>query len=182
MTSLYEKNRFDYSRLILTGGGEKNQAAQPSVQPTEQPPAYPCPQPPQMNLQSNVPIGSNQTLDSVLPQMFEHQIQIKMLHFQTIKFGWHEALDEYLDKFNQNFDRLMESAQGLTKNRLTAQNININVNIIQDNINSVNQEFDKFMSILQHNIPNCTQDLGLMTVRDEMVADLNQLKYRLTFQ
>ena len=161
MTSLYKKKRFDYLHLI--GGAEKS---------PDQPPAYQCPHPPQMNLQS---------LDSFLPQMFEHQIQIKMLHFQTKRFGWNKALDDYLDKFNQNFDRLMESAQGVTQTRLNAQNININVQMLQDNMTSIN-ELNNFMIILQHNISNCTQDLGLLAIRDEMVAELNKLIYLLSFQ
>ena len=39
-------------------------------------------------------------ITSLLQVCFSHQIQIKMLHFQTKKYNVHKILDDYLSCFN----------------------------------------------------------------------------------
>ena len=51
---------------------------------------------------------------------FEHQLTIKMFHFQTKKYGAHKAADKYLVKYQANLDRYMEVYQG-EKGRLSWQ-------------------------------------------------------------
>lgn len=117
--------------------------------------------------------------EKILETLLEHQTKIKMLHFQTEFLNTHTKSDEYLEKFNGNFDRFMEVAQGIYGRRL-----------INNETNAVKMESDKTISKYLSDFAN---ELGkvdamfgnnnaLNAVRDEMEADVQQLRYILTFK
>ena len=127
-----------------------------------------------------LPIENTNTCEQLLQNFFEHQIKIKMLHFQTTKYGVHKTLDDYLSKFNSLFDKFMEVSQGVINRRLNNKNININVNMLSDN--SIIEYIDNFIKIVLNDmVENFTDNKGVIAIRDEMVAEAELLKYLLTF-
>lgn len=117
--------------------------------------------------------------NKLLTAFFMHQIMIKMLHFQTDSYGTHKALDAYLGKFSLNFDRFMEVSQGISGSS-TLKTVDLKVKVATDNnIQSKLSDFGKLLSELSN-----THDghHDLLAIRDEMLADVNQLKYLLLFK
>lgn len=122
----------------------------------------------------------NETLSVMLKVFFTHIIKLKMYHFQTQKYGAHKASDKYLEKFLGNFDRFMEVAQGI-HGKVDDQKIELNIDVINDS--SINGELDKFAEILNQDSESFYKsNKDLLAIRDEMLAEVNQLKYLLTFQ
>ena len=102
-----------------------------------------------------------------------------MLHFQTTYYGTHKALDDYLTKFDINFDRFMEVAQHT--NKVGSSNIRLDIKLRTDS--DIDSYLSSFLSdIIENKINEYTTDNGLLAIRDEMVADINQLRYLLRFK
>jgi hypothetical protein len=118
--------------------------------------------------------------DRILTQFFGHQTQIKMFHFQTKKWGAHKASDAYLCKFGANFDRFMEVYQGAYKKVQTPE-IKVNLQMLNDeNIVQNLAEFVKWLKAMDSAQDNAlSEQPGLLAIRDEMVADVQQLIYLL---
>ncbi|ARF12235.1 hypothetical protein Klosneuvirus_4_50 [Klosneuvirus KNV1] len=123
-------------------------------------------------------MGKIEFLNSLVILFFQHQIQIKMFHFQTTAYGGHKAVDSYLEKFNDNFDRFMEAGQGAF-GKLTLSNVNLTACVWNDD--NISKNLDGFIGILNSLTEVLSENTDLLTVRDEMLADVNQLKYLLTF-
>jgi hypothetical protein len=123
----------------------------------------------------------SEMLNSFLVRFLNHQIKIKMLHFQTKSYGTHKATDDYLVKFATNFDRFMEVAQGIS-GKIDLKNIKFNIDLLNDQ--SVEEDLKTFRDVLISLELPMNDDINsdLITIRDEMLADLNQLIYLLTFK
>jgi hypothetical protein len=115
----------------------------------------------------------------ILKSLYKHQLIIKTFHFQTLNYGAHKSADCYLEKFTSNLDRFMESAQGRF-GRVNLNELNIRLSTVNDEtiVESLDK-FDDFLNNLESSI-NLTKDLS--AIRDEMMADLQQFKYLLTFK
>ena len=112
-----------------------------------------------------------QTQEFLTKVFFEHQIQIKMLHFQTKDYGAHKELDTYLQKFLTNFDKYMEVSQGIS-GRLKLTKLDIQI--------STTPKLNDFIRIINKSKNQVSSDLS--AILDDMTADVNQLKYLLTFK
>lgn len=114
-------------------------------------------------------------LNDTLTHFFQHQIQIKMLHFTTKNHDHHKIFDDYLAKFSSKFDKLMEVGQGYIKNRVSLQKLEVDITndenkIIDDMLTYTNTLMAKFS-----NTP-------LTNIIDDMRVDILQMKYLLTFE
>lgn len=117
--------------------------------------------------------------NELLKTFFLHQTTIKMLHFQTSTYGSHKALDEYLEKFDGNFDRYMEVSQGIF-GKTDLKKLEIKVKTQTDK--SIDSNLSDFSELLT-DLSNAYEDHpDLLAIRDEMLADVNQLRYLLTFK
>lgn len=115
---------------------------------------------------------------SVVDGFFQHQLTMKMYHFQTTKYGAHKAADKYLVKYTANFDRFMEAWQG-ANGRLANTEVTVKFNTVKD-VN-ISIHLDNMVEFLT-NLGDGSLSVDLSTIRDEMVADIQQLKYLLTFE
>lgn len=112
----------------------------------------------------------------LISAFFQHQLTMKMFHFQTKKYGAHKAADAYLLKYGANFDRFMEAWQG-RNGRLTQDKVEVGFYTVDDT--TIFQHLDDMSSFLTK--IDLDQQVDLAAIRDEMVADIEQLKYLLTF-
>ena len=120
------------------------------------------------------------TLNMLLKMFFQHQIIIKMAHFATNSYAMHKATDGYLEKFEPNFDRFMEVLQGAIgkpTQPFTLDQIPIHKtpNDLSDHLRSFRKEIYKLSCKIKH-MPD------LNAIRDEIMADVEQLIYLLTFE
>ena len=115
-------------------------------------------------------------VNEALTLFFTHQLTMKMFHFQTPSGFKHAAADNYMLKYTANFDRFMEAWQG-ANGRLRTKRLNFAVVTKTDE--SITDHLDSVVGYLSgmNELP-----VDLSAIRDEMVADIHQLKYLLTFQ
>ena len=107
---------------------------------------------------------------------FKHQIIIKMFHFQTTSYGNHKASDEYLIKFLDNHDKFMEVAQGIY-GKLNIDKLQLNVNLYNNDLVTHLDIFIKFLNCIN----KMEKNTGLISIKDDMLNDVNQFKYLLLF-
>lgn len=118
-------------------------------------------------------------IEELLEDFFDHQILIKMYHFQTKHYSAHNASDDYLAKFLVNFDRFMESAQG-NYGKIKTKNFTTSIDFWTDN--NIDNKLEKFAKKLTDLSKDLQKDNDLLAIRDEMLADLQQFRYLLTFK
>lgn len=117
-------------------------------------------------------------LSAILQRFFEHQLLLKLYHFQTKHYGAHKASDAYLAKFVANLDRFFEVAQGLY-GTVQAKQLPLRLNALTDaTVDAHLQQFARYLGALD--VAKSNADLA--AIRDEMLADVNQLRYLLLFK
>ncbi len=115
---------------------------------------------------------------------FHMREQVKLYHWQTHSYSRHKATDEVLEKLDQNIDQFVEVFMGkYGRPRMTPKTATIRV----ANLTEVGAV--KFIKLciqeLQGPITkslDAKRDTDLLNIRDEMVADLNQLLYLFTLK
>ena len=118
-------------------------------------------------------------LEFTVKSFFRHQLLLKMFHFQTKQYGAHKASDTYLEKFADHLDKYIEVAQGAF-GRLDMKELDIKFIIANDD--TIIAELDKFIVVLKEYDTILVGYSELLNIRDEIVADAEQLKYLLTFK
>ena len=116
-------------------------------------------------------------MQTLLKHMFIHMLRIKMFHFQCPRYGQHKISDVYYESFNSKFDKFFEVAQGVYK-KLKMTEIKLpSFDTCPENIDS---HLDNFILLLK-TLDNIIDNKELLTIRDDMVNDVSQFKYLLTF-
>jgi hypothetical protein len=115
---------------------------------------------------------------------FEMQLMVKLFHWNTKHYATHKATDEFYDKLNDNMDRFIEILLGKLDDRIELKSkTTINLYCVNDN-----QFKDKLIDfkIFLHGINDKTMGLimgeDLLNIRDEILADVDQLLYLLTLK
>ena len=110
---------------------------------------------------------------------------IKLYHWKTFSYATHKATDELYAKMNEHVDKFVEVLLGKTGSRVNLTQIK---QIRLKDFTSVEQmkrEMDDFKGFLvsldnQHAL-KLMSNADLYTIRDEILADVNQFLYLLTF-
>lgn len=119
--------------------------------------------------------GINETLN----QFFIHQLLIKTFHFQTKSYSLHKSVDTYLIEYLKQYDLFMEAAQGIY-GHVTIKQLQTSANTIwPPTANNLVNELNRFILFLK-NIPFSASDTDLMSIRDAILTNTNQLKYLAT--
>ena len=114
----------------------------------------------------------------ILELFLSHLVGIKTFHFVTKKYSRHKSSDDYYTKFSDTFDQFMEVMQG-KYGRIDKSKLAIDGSIVSDdNILVSLEKFKKVLMYLTKLFPN---DGDLLTIRDEMMINLNQFIYLIDF-
>ena len=110
--------------------------------------------------------------------------QIKIYHFQTPSYARHKTSDKLFTHLVDNMDRFMEVLQGIVGERVYFKIDNITIaNMNDDNIVNFLNIFKEWLTVdlLEHLAVLNALSTDLMTIRDEMLSDINQTMYLFTF-
>lgn len=117
----------------------------------------------------------------IAANFLQMQQQYKMFHWQVFSFAQHKAFDGIYDSLIGHTDKFMETFMGkYGRPKATSSGKLIAIaNLEGDNFKTVT---DQYIDFLSNKLPiNLSQtDTDLLNVRDEILGDLNQLKYLLT--
>jgi hypothetical protein len=101
--------------------------------------------------------------------------QLRILHWQTKSFARHIAYEKVYDSLEDYADDFIEIYQGKHgRIRLSCQPQLFNVDEDIENF------IDNHINYLSNDLPITEDDVDLLAIRDEMVGQLNKLKYLLT--
>ena len=109
--------------------------------------------------------------------------QVKVYHWQTFSFGRHKATDDLVTSLDANIDKFTEVYMGkYGRPHFTAKNATLKLYDAKDaKAHKVIEEGVKWLTRdLPHHLKK--EDSDLLNIRDEIVADLNQVRYLFTLE
>jgi DNA-binding ferritin-like protein len=125
-------------------------------------------------------------LKQITVVFLEMLMMIKLFHWKTHSYATHKATDQLYDSLNDNMDKFIEVLLGKTGTRIDLMN-NKTISLID--LNSQESLKSKIMSIKSYLVGldknkalSTMSNSDLFNIRDEILADLNQFLYLLTFK
>jgi hypothetical protein len=109
---------------------------------------------------------------------------IKLHHWKTMSHATHKATDELYSKLNENIDTFVEIMLGKSGGRINLTNVrSIPVYDFNDEetFKRKIETYRAFLTNLSMNATIMQNNPDLLNVRDELLGDLNQFMYLLTF-
>jgi len=116
---------------------------------------------------------------------FEVLLMIKAYHWKTHSYATHKATDELYSKFNEDMDKFIEVLLGKTGSRIDLMN-HKTIRLLdlpsQDLLKREIEAFKGYLVSLNDNKAlQSMSNSDLYNIRDEILGDLNQFLYLLTF-
>ena len=132
-------------------------------------------------------IGSNSYSPQKIVFMFLQMLNtVKLYHWKTSSYAQHKATDELYTNLNANIDSFVEVMLGKTGGRvnLTGQKSLplLDYTNVEDFKREVNIYKNYLINMSKDTSLNISGNSDLMNVRDEILANLNQFTYLLTFK
>jgi hypothetical protein len=115
-------------------------------------------------------------IENIICYFFQVQCNIKINHFQTLKYARHKATDELLDNLLELSDKFVEVYLGHynTKPKFAEKYRIYITNIDDTNIITILEEFKKILIAFDNKL---SKDTELLNIRDEMLAAINRTLY-----
>jgi hypothetical protein len=107
---------------------------------------------------------------------------IKLFHWKTQSYAQHKATDALYANLNTNIDKFVEVLIGKSKKRI--QMLDKKINLIDPNndkeFKTKIYEYREFLINLDTGL-NKKRDTDLISIRDDILVDINQFLYLMTF-
>lgn len=121
-------------------------------------------------------------MDKIIIALIQMEQQLRILHWQTKSFARHQAFGSTYDSLGDLIDKYVEVCMGKHDRFMLDQVRSIElVNLSElkptDFCDACSEMLIGISSTLDPNM-----DSDLMNIRDEMLAEINKLKYLLTLQ
>jgi len=114
----------------------------------------------------------------IVNMLFNIRDQVKLYHWHTKSFSEHKFTDDLVGTLDTNIDKFVEVYMGrygrpYVKDTLQVKNLTVT---------GIRSFINKSSEWLSGKLPSMVKktDTDLLNIRDEMLADLNQIKYLLT--
>lgn len=107
---------------------------------------------------------------------------IKLYHWKTRSYSQHKATDELYGRLNDNIDKFVEVLLGKDQSRIHSMEKQLNL-INTDDLSDVKERVLHFRTFLNEmNIYfDEKKDSDLLSIRDDILSDINQFLYLLSF-
>ena len=142
------------------------------------------------------PSANDNKIADVILAMFQIQATLRVSHFLSEKKSDHETLDKFLKKFNKKMDKFIEVWMGkhekfdLGKNRqvnvyqITKDELFDYLDLVLDFLTGdvVESNVYKLSKYPLKNVMNNKKNVDLMSIRDDIVRNINRMKYRLRLE
>jgi DNA-binding ferritin-like protein len=108
---------------------------------------------------------------------------IKLYHWKTKSYAQHKATDELYDKLNSNIDEFVEVLLGKDESRIKLLKKRVDL-LDTTNAQDFKTKIYKYRDYLieMNEIFDAKKDTDLLSIRDEMLSNINQFLYLLTFK
>lgn len=126
---------------------------------------------------------TEQTIVTMFLQMLN---TVKLYHWKTSSYSQHKATDELYTNLNTNIDTFVEVMLGKTGSRVNLTGQKTLPLLDYTNLEDFKKEIEKYkvflISMNKDAGLNITNNSDLLNIRDELLANLNQFTYLLTFK
>jgi hypothetical protein len=113
---------------------------------------------------------------------FAMREQVKLYHWQTHSYSRHKATDEAIERLDKNIDRFVEVYMGkYGRPKMNQKTSTIHVQNMGEKsaVRFIKTCIQVLLGTLSKSLDS-QKDMDLLTIRDEMLADMNQLLYLFT--
>ena len=128
--------------------------------------------------------GVEENQKTIISTFLETLNCIKLYHWKTYSYSTHKATDELYTQCNNLFDQYVEIMLGKTLSRVDFSSSKVRstplVDFASSDLEGFRRYLDSFKSFLLNLIFE-PSDSDLATVRDEILANINQFLYLSTF-
>ena len=149
----------------------------------------------ELNIRESPSANDNKIADVILA-MFQIQATLRVSHFLSEKKSDHETLDKFLKKFNKKMDKFIEVWMGKHEKFDLGKNRQVNVyQITKDELfdyldlvlefltgDVIESNDYKLSKYPLKNVMNNKKNVDLMSIRDDIVRNINRMKYRLRLE
>ena len=119
-------------------------------------------------------------------KFFEMILMIKLYHWKTHSYATHKATDELYKQLNEQMDQFIEILLGKHGNRIDLSKQKTIVlhdfTSIEPFIKQINDFKSYLVHMSNHSGMKSMMNYDLLTIRDEILGNLNQFLYLLTFK
>lgn len=131
--------------------------------------------------------SSSSKFEKEITQIFlEMILMIKLWHWKTFSYATHKATDHLYGNLNESMDKFVEVLLGKTNVRIDLTKQKTLPLFDFDNVSAFKNKIDWFKSYLvaldTNNFMKKMSNSDLYNIRDEILANLNQFLYLLTFK
>ena len=119
-------------------------------------------------------------------KFLEMLLMVKLFHWKTNSYATHKATDELYSKLNDDIDKFIEVLLGKTGSRIDLMG-HKSISLIdlnsQEQLKSKIESFKSYLVGLTNNKGlGSMSNTDLLNIRDEILGDMNQFLYLLTFK
>jgi hypothetical protein len=120
---------------------------------------------------------------TIVIQFMEMLNTIKLFHWKTTSHPTHKATDELHGKISGSIDTFVETMLGKHGGRVNLSGVKTIALNDYSSMDAFKEEIARYKAFLKglNNMLNPVNDSDLLNIRDEMLGDLNQFTYLLTF-
>jgi len=118
----------------------------------------------------------NVKLETTLHKILEMMMCIKMYHWKTNSYSSHKATDHLYASLNEHMDKFVEIWLGKNKKKLNAQ-MTISTHYVSNS-----KKLSNKVNVFIKHLEGLELDSDLLTIRDDIVGELNLILYLLTFK
>lgn len=119
--------------------------------------------------------------EDIVLMLMQIQTQFKVLHWQTTSYARHNAYGMVYDNLGDKIDEFVEIAMGKQGRFELPEGAKIELfNLKSLEINSFLKTFTDFLIDLSKELSE--EDSDLLNLRDEILGDINKLRYLLTLK
>ncbi len=119
-------------------------------------------------------------------KFIEILMMVKLYHWRTTSYATHKATDELYTSLNEHIDKFIEVLLGKAGNRIEVigpKSFSLKDIDSQDKLKRLIEGFKSYLVGLNNNKTiGIMSNSDLLNIRDEILGDLNQFLYLLTFK
>jgi hypothetical protein len=120
-------------------------------------------------------------MDIIVPELMNFSNQVKLYHWKTKSYARHKATCKFLELFNENVDRIVETFMGARDTRVNDKFTLKFKSLDEKNVVEYVKNFRDFLQ-KEFNKHVEKSDTDLLNIRDEILADVNRMLYLFTLK
>jgi hypothetical protein len=131
-------------------------------------------------------VRSSSFQKEITVKFLELLMMIKLFHWKTSSYATHKATDELYSKLNDDIDKFIEvllGKTGIRTNLLNKHTISlVDLSTTEQMVKKINIYKSYLVGLTNNFFMRSMTNTDLLNIRDEILGDLNQFLYLLTFK